>query len=435
MGCAKRGSAGLNTSSLCRSHAERQDVVFKRLTSKLPTSFHPWLAAGYAELGGGTWNVLPDGTVAATPQLDEWPERVSMNDVPLLSVCVPTYQHAALLRVMLQALLPQAAQFGSQVEVCIADNASTDATESVVAEAAAGHTALRVSYVKREQNVGPVRNYVYSATQQATGEYLWALGDDDLLLPGALRRVFEAIQNNRNLDFFYANFAAANFQEHWPEAAVGGFGGVITRLACPFLQNRHVRYWQELLDSSSSMGTQVYAHIVRRSVWTEFWHERDIAPDYRSVESTYPHTCMLIEKAWDKPAYYLGAPHLVQFDGRADWADGNGTRIALVSLPRFISRLDDRGLGLHALIRTRGYLKQAALDAFRNAIAGRSGSDAAEIMTQSLAMGDRYPEIVEALLLAIQETGGHVVPDVIDVVRDALLRLQEQQSGGTAAAA
>ena len=56
-------------------------------------------------------------------------------------------------------------------------------------------------------------------------------------------------------------------------------------------------------------------------------------------------------------------------------------------------------------------------------------------MTQSLAMGDRYPEIVEALLLAIQETGGHVVPDVIDVVRDALLRLQEQQSGGTAAAA
>ncbi|MEO7363043.1 MAG: glycosyltransferase family 2 protein [Gemmatimonadaceae bacterium] len=357
-----------------------------------------------------------------------------MTGTPLLSVCVPTYQRAALLQVMLQALLPQAAELGSQVEVCIADNASTDATEQVVANAAAAHASVRVGYLKREQNVGPVRNYVYCATRQAAGEYVWALGDDDLLLPGALRRVVEALRSNRHLDFFYANFAAANFQAHWPESAVGGYGGVITELACPFLQNRQVRYWQELLDSSSSMGTQVYAHIVRRSVWTEFWHERDIAPDYRSVESTYPHTCMLIEMAWDKPAYYLGALHLVQFNGRAGWADGNGTRIALVSLPQFIARLDDRGLGLHALIRTRGYLKDAVLDGYRNAIAGRGGPDAAEILTQSLAMGDRYPEMLEALLLAIQESGGSVVPEVIDVVRDALSRLEEQQGIAAAAA-
>ncbi|MBC8088626.1 MAG: glycosyltransferase family 2 protein [Phycisphaerae bacterium] len=358
-----------------------------------------------------------------------------MSDAPLLSVCVPTYQRAGLLRVMLQALMPQAAQFGAQVEVCIADNASTDITEAVVAEAAAAHAAVRVHYLKREQNVGPVRNYVYCATQQATGEYVWALGDDDLLLPGALRRVVEAIRSNRHLDFFYANFAAANFQAHWPESAVGGYGGEITELACSFLQNRHVRYWQELLDSSSSMGTQVYAHIVRRSVWTEFWHARAIAPDYRSLESTYPHTCMLIDKAWDKPAYYLGAPHLVQFNGRAGWADGNGTRIALVSLPQFVSRLDDRGLGLHALIRARGYLKDAVMDGFRNAVSGRGGPDAGEVMALSLAMGDRYPEMLEALLIAIQETGGHVVPEVVDVVRDALSRLQHQQSGGAATAA
>ena len=195
-----------------------------------------------------------------------------------------------------------------------------------------------------------------------------------------------------------------------------------------------MRYWQELLDSSSSMGTQVYAHIVRRSVWTEFWHERDIAPDYRSVESTYPHTCMLIEKAWDKPAYYLGAPHLVQFNGRASWADGNGARIFLVSLPQFIARLDDRGLGLHALIRARHYLRNTVLDGYRGAIAGQSGPDAAEIVAQSLAMAYRFPEMIEAMLTAIEETGGHVVPDVIDVVRDALSRLQDQQNSATAAA-
>lgn len=357
-----------------------------------------------------------------------------MSSVPLLSVCVPTYQRAAMLRIMLQALLPQVAEFGSQVEVCISDNASTDATESIVADAASANSGVCVNYLKREQNVGPVRNYVYSATQQATGEYVWALGDDDLLLPGAFRRVFQAIEQHRNIDFFYANFAAANFQAHWPDSAHGGYNGVITELACPFMQDRSVRYWQELLDSSSSMGTQVYAHIVRRTVWTEFWDEREIAPDYRSVESTYPHTCMLIEKAWDKPAYYLGTPHLVQFNGRAGWADGNGTRISLISLPQFVARLDDRGFGLHSLIRARNYLKDAVLDGYRNAIAGRSGPDAAEIVAQSLKLGDRYPEMIDALLLAVQETGGSVVPEVIDVVRDGLSRLEQQQNSATGAA-
>jgi glycosyltransferase involved in cell wall biosynthesis len=351
-----------------------------------------------------------------------------MSGSPLLSVCVPTYQRAALLLVMLQALLPQAVEQGDQIEVCIADNASTDATGQIVAEAAAAYSGVRVNYLRRDENVGPVRNYVYCATQQATGEYVWALGDDDLLLPGALRRVVQAIQQHGHLDFFYANFAAANYQSHWPESAVGGYGGVITEIACSYLQNRPVKYWQELLDSSSSMGTQVYAHIVRRSVWTEFWKDRAIAPDYRSLESTYPHTCMLIEKAWDKPAYYLGAPHLVQFNGRAGWADGNGPRIALVSLPQFVSRLDDRGMGLHALIRARGYLKDAVLDGYRGVISGRSGPDAAQVLSLSLALSERYPEMVEAFLTALQETGGTVAPDVIDVVRDALNVLEQRQN-------
>ncbi|MGV3710337.1 MAG: glycosyltransferase family 2 protein [Gemmatimonas sp.] len=341
---------------------------------------------------------------------------------------MPTFQRAALLQVMLQALLPQAAEFGDQVEVCIADNASGDHTGQTVAEASSAYPTVRVNYLRRDENVGPVRNYVYCATQQATGGYVWALGDDDLLFPGALRRVMQALQQHRDIDFLYANFASASFESDWPASAVGGYVGSISDLACTYLQDRSVRYWQELVDSSSSMATQVYVHVVRRSVWTEFWHNRAISPDYRSVESTYPHTCMLIDKAWDKPAYYLGAPCLVQFNGRAGWADGNGTRIALVSLPQLVSRLDDRGFGLHALIRTREYLKSAALTGYRSVIAGKSGPDAAQVLSLSLSQSERYPEMVEAFLTALQESGGNVSADVIDIVRDALNQIEQRQN-------
>ncbi len=347
-----------------------------------------------------------------------------MSRTPLLSVLVPTYQRASLLRVMLQALLPQASECEDLVEICISDNASTDETAAVVEAARAAHPRANVRYVRRERNLGPVRNYVLCATEQAAGEYIWALGDDDLLVAGALRRICTALRANPQIKYFYTNFACANFQEHWPETAHGGYDGAIAEVACAFLENRPIRYWQDLLDRSSSMGTQVYAHIAPRETWIRFWHEREIAPDYRSLESTYPHTCMLIDMAWDQPAMYLGSPALVQFGGRAGWADGQGARITLVSLPMLIARLDDRGLGFHAYVRARAYLREIMLAGYRTAIAGGSGPDAAEILEASLAMGRRYPDLIDAMLTAIHETGGTVVPEVIDVVRDALVAAQ-----------
>lgn len=357
----------------------------------------------------------------------------TMNRVPLLSVLVPTFQRASLLRVMLQALLPQAAACDELVEICIADNASLDDTAAVVADACAAHPRATVSYLRRDANLGAVRNYVFCATDQATGEYVWALGDDDLLVAGALQRICTALRAHPAVRHFYANFACADFRTHWPASAHGGYDGPIVELACAYTGDRTVRHWQDLLDPSSSMGTQVYAHVVARDVWTRFWHGRAIAPDYRSLESTYPHTCMLIEMAWDQPAVYLGAPSLVQFNGRAGWADGQAARIVLVAMPMLLARLDDKGLGFHAFLRTRTYLRTTVLAGFRDAIAGRSGPDAAEVLAISLAMSDRYPELIELLLTAIQETGGIVVPDVIDVVRNALVSAQQRAAAAVAA--
>jgi hypothetical protein len=354
-----------------------------------------------------------------------------MSATPLLSVLVPTYQRAALLRVMLQTLLPQAADCDALVEVCIADNASSDETAAVVSEARAMHPRAVVSTVRREQNVGPVRNYVRCATEQATGEFIWALGDDDLLLPGALQRICSAIRTHPDARFFYANFGCADFAAHWPQAAHGGYTGTIVELPCRFTGDRRVRYWQELLDASSSMGTQVYAHIAPRDVWTRFWQDREILPDYHSLESTYPHTCMLIEMAWDQPAVYLGMPAVVQFNGRAGWADGQGARISLISLPLLIALLDDKRLGIHAFLRARAWLREAFRTGYRNAIAGRGGADAAEILAVSLSMSDRFPEVIEILVDVIQETGGQVVPEVIGVVRLALETAQARQHDGS----
>ena len=222
-----------------------------------------------------------------------------MNHTPLLSICVPTYQRAALLRIMLQTLMPQASALGTLVEVCIADNASTDDTAKVVAASTADSPGVMVRYHRRDENLGAIRNVVRCVLEQATGEFVWAMGDDDLLTPGALHRMIDALRAHPEMNLFYANFASASFQAHWPTSAHSGYTGPIEQCACQLLQDRPIQHWQELLDSESSMGTQLYAHIVRRSIWTSYWSGRHIPPDYRTPESTYPHTAMLIDMAWD----------------------------------------------------------------------------------------------------------------------------------------
>lgn len=348
----------------------------------------------------------------------------AVSEAPLLSVCVPTYQRASLLRVMLQALLPQAAELDGAVEVCVSDNASTDDTGDVVADAMADAPGAVVRYLCRPENVGPVRNYVLTATEMARGRFIWALGDDDLLVPGALQRVCDVLRAQPQLDAFYANFASADYDAHWPVSAHGGYAGTITSLANRCVQDRPVLHWQDLLDCESSYATQVYVHIVARRVWIEYWQGRVIAPDYRSLESTYPHTCMLIEMLWDRPAHYLGAPALVQFNGRAGWADGQGARIALVGTPELVARLDAKGIGVHALQRAREHLTQTTARAYLAALRGELGADAAGILRASGALFDRVPELTAALMSALQHAGTTIDPSLHGVVRELLAAVQ-----------
>ena len=359
-----------------------------------------------------------------------------MSTSTLLSICIPTYQRSALLRVMLETLMPQVAAVGDVVEVCIADNASTDETGSVIEAARAAHPDARVTYTRHAENRGAIRNLIGCATEQATGQYVWAIGDDDLLLPGAVARVVTALRAHPDIQLFYANFACASFPLHWPQSAHGGYTGPIASLACNHVHDRRVSHWQELLDPESSMGTHLYAHIVARSIWTQYWNGRELAPDYRSAESTYPHTAMLVEVAFNAPAHYLGMPHLVSFNERPGWADGHAARILLVAMPLLIAKMDDRGLGLQCLIRARAFLRQLARDSYLPLISGRGAADAADVITLSLAIGERYPELIDAMMDALQHTNGVVVPEVIDAVRAALASAQvRNQRTGEAVAA
>jgi glycosyltransferase involved in cell wall biosynthesis len=94
-----------------------------------------------------------------------------------LSVIVPTYRRPSLLR---RAIASALGQTYRDLVVTVFDNASGDATESVVAGFAARDS--RVRYVCRERNIGGPENFA-SALDGVETPYFAFLSDDDALFP------------------------------------------------------------------------------------------------------------------------------------------------------------------------------------------------------------------------------------------------------------
>lgn len=108
---------------------------------------------------------------------------------PLLSFAVPTYNRAKYLDQLLGVLVKQL-QGECRVEVIVSDNASTDNTPAVVE--CYQQQGLDIRYLRNETNRGPDFN-ILQCFEQAAGKYVWIFGDDDVIAPGTLKRVLQAL--------------------------------------------------------------------------------------------------------------------------------------------------------------------------------------------------------------------------------------------------
>jgi len=118
-----------------------------------------------------------------------------------ISVCIPTYNRAHCLANCLQSIISNTRRSEVDFEVCVSDNASADGTRDVVSAAQA---SIGVKYSRNEQNLGAARNFL-RAVEMADGEFVWLIGDDDLLLPHALYELSQLIACHPSVDFFFIN--------------------------------------------------------------------------------------------------------------------------------------------------------------------------------------------------------------------------------------
>jgi glycosyltransferase involved in cell wall biosynthesis len=104
---------------------------------------------------------------------------------PLLTIAIPTFNRAKCLRESLSTLFDQLL-VQPTVELLVSDNASSDETRAVIEEFK--KRGLKLRYLRNKINIGPDANFL-QCFEQASGKYMWLLGDDDIVLSGALNKI------------------------------------------------------------------------------------------------------------------------------------------------------------------------------------------------------------------------------------------------------
>jgi hypothetical protein len=108
---------------------------------------------------------------------------------PLVSILIPTYNGERFLR---QALRSASNQTHRHLEVLVGDDASSDGTAAVLAEAAAADARVRI--IRHEQNVGAFVN-PRILLEQAQGEFIKFLLHDDVLAPGCVHSLLKGMRS------------------------------------------------------------------------------------------------------------------------------------------------------------------------------------------------------------------------------------------------
>ncbi len=231
---------------------------------------------------------------------------------PLLSICIPTFNRAGLLDVCLASVLPQVASHVALVECVASDNASTDSTQAILAKYQSSFPFFRVN--RNTSNIGIIGNITKVASELARGEFVWLMGDDDVMTVGAIERLLGRLNESPSVDLVAFNIGYRDFAERpTVEEALGGVASKAAKTLRQSAVDGELPF-EQLFEGPCADLTPMYSLTLRHSLWKQHYPVASTVEPFSSVESTYPHAAIIAEHLPGKRAGLIAEPAIIIYE-------------------------------------------------------------------------------------------------------------------------
>lgn len=235
-----------------------------------------------------------------------------------LSICIPTLNRGGYIGETLESIV---SQMEDGVEIVIVDGGSTDNTEQIVGSYQRSFKNIR--YTKKDaskkqpSNEGFARDCNF-AVELANGEYCWLMTDDDLLAPGAIREILNAVENN------YAMIVAS------VEVRNKDLTKVIVPRRPELLQDRIFlpSEWDEFAVKVGGCLSFVGAVIIKRQLWMNRNREKYFS-------SAFIHVGVIFDEPIKENVLVIAKPLVSVRHGNAQWTN-RSFQIWLINWPDLI---------------------------------------------------------------------------------------------------
>ena len=257
-------------------------------------------------------------------------------DSPLLSICIPTFNRGRFLNLCLDSVI-DSVQGNNNVEICVSNNASNDNTMDIIES----YTHIEnFSYLSNEFNLGIPKNFL-NVISMAKGKYVWLVGDDDIIVPGAVNRILECIVNNETCDFFLFNSINLNKRSSLTQHNI--------------IRNNETieHFWSSNLSGSIEFKKLIsenvtfdhlggmYLSVFKRENWLSSVNVLDeekisSTDKFSSHDNTFPHVRIFANAFMSQTAFIMNIPIVYSFSVVREW----GAFYPLIRTVRLLESLE-----------------------------------------------------------------------------------------------
>lgn len=266
----------------------------------------------------------------------------AMTDRPLLTIAISSRNRAAKLDSQIQWAVDAIDGHWDECQLLVADGASTDATPAVC-EKWKAKLGDKFTLARAEVNGGLVAGICFSIEQSA-GEYVWTVGDDDIIRADAATTVLNALRRNTGLGLLHLNHRIVD----------GLSGKLVEERFYPWTEDQHAEPGQGLIEKCLlhyEGGLQfMTANVVRRDLAMEAIKSWPEGPRNLSMP-IYIYSCA----GKDAPALVVASPALDCVYHLSSWYD-RATCVYYKDSPEVLLRL--ARLGFDRRVMSRVLLKR-----------------------------------------------------------------------------